>query len=233
MTPIWIVRSAFCGSVKSTLNSTRVSASGRAAEEPRAADPKSSIAVRFLLGSIVLSACETADTPQPQASRVIAVTAKAETGNPLAEFCDVSAERGHRRRFQLPQTTGVRKRSTNSFRWVNIWATWCKPCIEEMPMLVRWQKRLKEEGVLFDLDFVSVDESVEIANAFLKKHPQLPRSLHLKDPDALPSWIEQIGLDSAAGLPIHVFIDRKGEIRCVRAAAINPGDYATVARLLK
>jgi thiol-disulfide isomerase/thioredoxin len=183
--------------------------------------------------SIASSACETSDAPQPQASRVIAVTTKAETGDPLAEFCDVSAESGHRRRFRLPQTTGVRKRSANTFRWVNIWATWCKPCIEEMPMVVQWQKRLKEEGVTFDLEFVSVDESFEIANAFLEKHPQLPPSLHLKDPDALPAWIEQMGLDSAAGLPIHVFIDRKGDIRCVRAAAITPGDYRTVARLFK
>lgn len=100
-------------------------------------------------------------------------------------------------------------------------------------MVVQWQKRLKEEGVTFDLEFVSVDESFEIANAFLTKHPQLPRSLHLKDPDALPAWIEQMGLDSAAGLPIHIFVDQKGEIRCVRAAAITPGDYRTVARLFK
>ena len=100
-------------------------------------------------------------------------------------------------------------------------------------MLVQWQKRLKEEGVSFDLEFVSVDETFEIANSFLKKHPQLPRSLHLKDPDALPSWIEELGLDSAAGLPIHVFVDQADAIRCVRAAAITPEHYATVARLLK
>lgn len=100
-------------------------------------------------------------------------------------------------------------------------------------MLVQWQRRLKEEGVPFDLEFVSVDESFEIANSFLREHPQLPPSLHLQDPDALPSWIEQLGLDRSAGLPIHIFVDRKGEIRCVRAAAITPGHYATVARLLK
>lgn len=182
---------------------------------------------------IVLAACETQDAPKPQASRVIAVTTKAETGNPLRDFCDVGVEKGRRRQFRLPQTTGEHQHSANGFRWINIWATWCKPCIEEMPMLVQWQKRLKKEGVQFDLEFVSVDESSEITNAFLQKHPQLPRSLHLKDPDALPSWIEQMGLDSAAGLPIHVFVDQKAEIRCARAAAINPSDYTTVARLLK
>jgi thiol-disulfide isomerase/thioredoxin len=183
--------------------------------------------------SIALSACDKSDAPQPQASRVIAVTTKAKPQDSLAEFCDVSAIGGQKRQFRLPETTGVRKQTANSFRWVNIWATWCKPCIEEMPMLVQWQKRLKDEGVVFDLEFVSVDETFDTANAFLKKHSQLPRSLHLKDPDALPSWIEQMGLDSAAGLPIHVFIDPKAEIRCVRAAAITPGDYATVARLLQ
>ena len=29
---------------------------------------------------------------------------------------------------------------------VNLWATWCKPCIEEMDLLGRWGKSLAAEG---------------------------------------------------------------------------------------
>ena len=30
---------------------------------------------------------------------------------------------------------------------LNFWATWCPPCIEEMPSLVQMQQRMKDKGV--------------------------------------------------------------------------------------
>jgi hypothetical protein len=45
--------------------------------------------------------------------------------------------------------------------------------------------------------------------------------------------MEELGLDKGAGLPIHIFAGADGLIRCVRAAAISPEDFATIADLLK
>ena len=45
------------------------------------------------------------------------------------------------------------------------------------------------------LDFLSVDEEAAALAGFMKKNPQLPPSLHLKSPDALEPWIQEIGLD--------------------------------------
>ncbi|MBN1656468.1 MAG: TlpA family protein disulfide reductase [Deltaproteobacteria bacterium] len=187
----------------------------------------------IVLLSVVLAACESGKTPRPQAGRFIAVTAKSNTKEVLTDFCDVIGDPDAKRIFKLPEMDGNAIPSEGQPLWVNVWATWCKPCIEEMPVLVQWQNRLREKGTSFVLQFISVDESLEITNAFLKKRPQIPASLHLKDPEALPSWIQQLGLDHAAGLPIHIFVDAQGAIRCVRAAAITAGDYATVAQLLK
>ncbi len=41
---------------------------------------------------------------------------------------------------------------------VNFWATWCKPCEEEMPAMERLYRRLRNDG--FDLLAVSVDSDV-------------------------------------------------------------------------
>jgi thiol-disulfide isomerase/thioredoxin len=180
-----------------------------------------------------IAACDKGEVAQPQAGRFIAVTAKTETKAEFSDFCDVTDTENKKRAFHLPAMDGKEIRSANSPLWVNIWASWCKPCIEEMPMLAQWHKNLKEEGAAFDLEFVSVDQSLDITTAFLKDHPQLPASLHLKDPNALPAWIQEMGLDSAAGLPIHVFVNREGTIRCARAAAISAENYATVKQLLK
>ncbi|MGO9165986.1 MAG: TlpA family protein disulfide reductase [Candidatus Sulfotelmatobacter sp.] len=42
---------------------------------------------------------------------------------------------------------------------LNFWATWCPPCIEEMPSLVQMQQRMKLKGVTVLAVSVDVDES--------------------------------------------------------------------------
>jgi thiol-disulfide isomerase/thioredoxin len=52
---------------------------------------------------------------------------------------------------------------------VNFWATWCAPCVEELPIFVKLQDRMKHIQVIG----VSMDEPDEEAkiHQFLKKHP--------------------------------------------------------------
>lgn len=46
--------------------------------------------------------------------------------------------------------------------FLNIWATWCKPCITEMPAIQNAQNMLKKEGVVFLL--ASGENAEEIAS---------------------------------------------------------------------
>jgi peroxiredoxin len=50
---------------------------------------------------------------------------------------------------------------------LNFWATWCPPCVEEMPSLVRLQSNLKDRVVVLA---VSVDEDERSYRTFLKKN---------------------------------------------------------------
>jgi len=50
---------------------------------------------------------------------------------------------------------------------LNFWATWCPPCIEEMPSLNDFQKRLAPQGVV--VLGVSVDKSEKVYREFLRK----------------------------------------------------------------
>lgn len=43
---------------------------------------------------------------------------------------------------------------------VNFWATWCRPCLEEIPALMSLEAELGEQG--FDLVAVSLDEPAEV-----------------------------------------------------------------------
>ena len=46
---------------------------------------------------------------------------------------------------------------------LNFWATWCRPCIEEMPSLLKAQEILEKENYIF---LLATDQSVKIINAF-------------------------------------------------------------------
>jgi len=50
---------------------------------------------------------------------------------------------------------------------LNFWATWCPPCIEEMPSLNEFQRRLASQGVV--VLGVSVDKSEKVYREFLRK----------------------------------------------------------------
>jgi cytochrome c biogenesis protein CcmG/thiol:disulfide interchange protein DsbE len=50
---------------------------------------------------------------------------------------------------------------------LNFWATWCPPCVDEMPSLVKLQSDLKDRVVVLA---VSVDEDERSYRTFLKKN---------------------------------------------------------------
>jgi len=63
---------------------------------------------------------------------------------------------------------------------LNFWATWCSPCIEEIPSLNQFQRRFAKEGVV--VVAVSIDKNPEKYKAFLSKIPVAFQTL--RDPNA-------------------------------------------------
>lgn len=51
--------------------------------------------------------------------------------------------------------------------FVNFWATWCKPCIREMPSIDSARKLLGETDVVF---FLASNETPDLINEFKKEH---------------------------------------------------------------
>lgn len=51
---------------------------------------------------------------------------------------------------------------------LNFWASWCPPCVDELPSLVQTQNQLKDKGVT--VLGVSVDEDAADYHRFLKDH---------------------------------------------------------------
>ncbi|MFB6350333.1 MAG: TlpA family protein disulfide reductase, partial [Bradymonadaceae bacterium] len=144
-----------------------------------------------------------ADSPESSGSRVNAVQAEEEKAPPPKAFCDKYYPTSEADTFEFAKLEGQPPAPADGWRWVNIWATWCKPCIEEMPRLIDWRDKLADKG-LTDLVLVSVDESRKVVDEFRNQHPETPESLLITKPEKVKPWVDSLGLHPEAPLPVHV-----------------------------
>ncbi len=87
---------------------------------------------------------------------------------------------------------------------LNFWATWCAPCVKEMPALARLSEKLPADR--FALLTVNFGESEKRVQAFLKEQGlRLPVLLD-RSMDASKPWVDR-------GLPTTYVIDADGAIR--------------------
>jgi thiol-disulfide isomerase/thioredoxin len=83
--------------------------------------------------------------------------------------------------------------------FINFWATWCRPCIEEMPTIIKLQDKLKEENIEF---FFASDEELERIETFATKRGMNANFVRVDNPEAL-------GIQA---LPTTYIFDAKGEL---------------------
>lgn len=95
---------------------------------------------------------------------------------------------------------------------VNFWATWCPPCVEEIPSLNRLQAHYRD----LEVDILSIDfrETEKAVTAFLKERPV-----------DFPVLMDRDGLTSLAwrvfSFPSSFIIDRQGRLRYSANRALN------------
>jgi thiol-disulfide isomerase/thioredoxin len=90
---------------------------------------------------------------------------------------------------------------------VNLWATWCGPCIAEMPDLIEMQEKYKDKDFEI-LGLNADDETPEEIKAFAEKHKlnyQLGYA-HNK------LRAEMLKITRLAGIPQSILINREGQL---------------------
>jgi peroxiredoxin len=105
---------------------------------------------------------------------------------------------------------------------LDFWATWCEPCLAEMPHLENLYEAHKSEG--FAVIAVAMDgpETVADVPSFAKRH-----ELHF--PVVLDEDSHAVSVyNPKHTAPLSVLIDRKGVVVRVRES-YNPGDEKLVA----
>jgi thiol-disulfide isomerase/thioredoxin len=99
---------------------------------------------------------------------------------------------------------------------VNFWASWCGPCVEEMPTLAQLHRDYVKKGIQFVGLGVDSDQNVK---TFLQKvkvdYPVFVTGFGGAD-------LARAFGNNAGGLPFTVVIDAKGNIRSTKLGQIDP-----------
>lgn len=95
--------------------------------------------------------------------------------------------------------------------FINIWATWCVPCIEEFPDIVKLYKNYNNNGIDFlslSVDLVSEKESKVIP--FLQKH-NAEFSTYIIDEKKSEEVINFINKEWSGAVPVTIIYNENGE----------------------
>ena len=132
--------------------------------------------------------------------------------------------------FALPRLDGGPPVSLGDLRGkvvlVNFWATWCKPCEDEMPAMERLYRSLPRDR--FELVAISVDDTPEPVEAFARR-------LGLTFPIAMDVGQKVAAAWSTLRFPETLLVDHDGVVieRYVGAKAWDlPAYRARIERLL-
>jgi peroxiredoxin len=106
---------------------------------------------------------------------------------------------------------------------IDFWATWCQPCLAEMPHLEAMQDKYKKDGLLVVAVSMDGPESIADVPAFAKRNSM--NFPVLLDEDSSIASI----YNPRKSAPLSTIIDRSGRIAAVREG-YTPGDEAFVEK---
>lgn len=112
---------------------------------------------------------------------------------------------------------------------VDFWATWCKPCLKNLPKLEKIQQEYVDKG----LTILAINED---GTRSLSKVEPLVNSLGLTFPVLIDQDRDVMRLYNVSGLPTSVLVDQNKDI-VMTLRGYRPGDEAelkkTIESLLK
>lgn len=118
------------------------------------------------------------------------------------------------RKFEIYDYDGLEpliNKADDKVHVVNFWATWCAPCVKELPYFENINAKYKEDGVevlLVSLDFPKDYDSK--LTPFIEKHQLQSKVVAFDDTDQ-NRWVPAINKDWSGALPATIIY--KGDKR--------------------
>ena len=111
--------------------------------------------------------------------------------------------------FSLTDTEGnifTEKNTRGKYLVINFWATWCTPCLKEIPAFVKFYEKNSDHVEILGLDFEPVD--LEVINDYVERFSiNYPIVLYNEDNDS-----EYLNFGEIVGMPTTQIYSPEGEL---------------------
>ncbi len=105
------------------------------------------------------------------------------------------------------------------FTVVNLWATWCGPCLKELPALEAFTNRRPNAKLIA----IGMDEHAAVKDFLSRRPSKIPQLLAAEPPAFTPG---QLG-NPAGVLPYSVLLDAKGRVIARRTGVFHSAEDIT------
>jgi len=124
---------------------------------------------------------------------------------------------------KLKQLQDHINRETDNIKIINFWATWCAPCIKEMPLFEKIGAERKDVEVTFVSLDLDLNPKPETVYRFIDRKKIQSKVLILdeKDPNV---WINQIEKGWSGAIPATIIINGKTGQRKFVEKELHEGD---------
>ncbi len=133
--------------------------------------------------------------------------------------------------IKFPQLQEIIDTQGDKVKLINFWATWCKPCIEELPYFAEAEKKYGKDAI--EIILVSFDFSADQVNKYVKKHEMVGK-LYLLDETDFDTIINKIDKKWQGGIPATLVIDQPSNTKTLYEKQFAAGELdAIINKLVK
>ncbi len=121
----------------------------------------------------------------------------------------------------IPELEKILTSPADELHVVNFWATWCPPCVTELPYFEKLAGEFQGKGVKFiliSLDFPSQIETKLIP--FLKKN-KITADVRVMTNLDYNSWIEKVDTGWQGNIPVTLFFNNSKKIKYLHASEVT------------
>ena len=125
--------------------------------------------------------------------------------------------------IKLSQLHELIQSKTDHIKVINFWATWCAPCVKEMPLFEKLGQERADVKVTFVSMDLDMDPNPEIVYKFVARK-KLQSQVLILDEKNPNTWIDTVEKNWSGALPATIIINGKTGQRKFIEKELHEGD---------